>query len=130
MPMYLNIKMDRKIDTNKHYISPGGFEIKFDDGKTIAFDFNESESWVDETNKDVMCFRLKDLDNESFPDAKTLPEYLQKHKVTEVVECYVYTGEDNEPKINPIEIENMTFDFNEYVTEIPSHILKQYHFDK
>ena len=86
MPMYLNIKMNRKIDTNKHYISPGGFEIKFDDDKTIAFDFNESESWVDETNKDVMCFRLKDMNNETRPDAKTLPEYLQQNNVTKDVE--------------------------------------------
>ena len=39
MTMYATLQMDREIDPNLHYISIGGFELRFSNGIAIAFDF-------------------------------------------------------------------------------------------
>ena len=44
MTMYATLQMDREIDPNLHYISIGGFELRFSNGIAIAFDFNRKRS--------------------------------------------------------------------------------------
>jgi hypothetical protein len=101
MRAYITLQMDRPIDSDKHYISPGGYEVMAG-GKNYQFDFNESYGSIDKERPDVISFELRDEDYDSFPDIKELREHL--HEITELVECYVYTGENGEPEINPLKI--------------------------
>ena len=109
--MTLTVKMDRSIDPRVHYISPGGYELLFSNGETIAFDFCESCGTVDKNDKSIVRFYLRDLDTDSFPKAENLVESLLLSKVKEVVECYIYTGEESEgdKEINPVAITEMCF---------------------
>lgn len=76
-----------------------------------------------------------DLDTESFPESLKLADYLVGSRVAEIVECYVYTGEeDGKEEINPVEIKEMYFlisdNDNEITVEIGDKILSAYHFDR
>lgn len=111
--MGISIKMDRPIDTNKHYIAPGGYELMFVNGESIAFDFSESHGDVDKADPSIIHFSLFDLDTDSFPESESLADNLLLFKATKLVECYIYTGEDNEDApINPLEIKEMFFEIS------------------
>ena len=122
--------MDRPIDKEKHYYSPGGFEFTFASGETIAFDFNETESLIDENDPTIIHTRMKDLDYDSFPDAKKLDELIRTQKVTKINECYIYTGEECEPDINPVEIKACEFVIGEddFSNKIEKTVLNKYTF--
>lgn len=102
MRAYISIKMDRPIDKDRHYISPGGYEVKTADGTSIQFDFNESYGGINKEDPTVVDFELRDEDTDCFPMMKDLLRLLPS--VTELVECYIYTGEDGEPEIRPEKI--------------------------
>lgn len=98
----LKLKMDRPIDKTQHYISPGGYEVKLNDGSCIQFDFMDSEGYVDEKDPTIITFILKHSDTDSFPDMNSLTsKYMD---ICELSECYVFTGEKDEPEINVAEI--------------------------
>ena len=106
--MSLSLTMDRMINKKIHYISPGGYELRFENGESIAFDFNEYAGTVD--GYSIHC-DLSKLDTDSFPNAKRLADTLLTSKVSEIVECYVYTGEDDgNAQINPLGINHMSFE--------------------
>lgn len=111
--MVISVKMDRPINPDVHYISPGGYELMFVNGESIAFDFSESYGKIDKADPSVIHFSLFDLDTASFPESKILGKKLLLFKVTKIVECYIYTGEDNEDApINPLEIKEMYFEIS------------------
>lgn len=111
--MVLSLKMDRPINPDVHYISPGGYELMFVNGESIAFDFSESYSKVDKADPSIIHFSLFDLDTDSFPDADILADKMLLFKITKLVECYIYTGEKNEDSpINPLKIEKMYFEIS------------------
>lgn len=132
--MVLSLKTDRPIDVNKHYISPGGYELLFSNGETVAFDFIESYGNVDKNDKSIIHYALFDLDTDSFPEAKKLTDYLLGSRVEKIIECYIYNGEDDEEEINPVEIKEMYFlisdNDNEMTVEVGDKILSAYHFDR
>ena len=102
MKAYIDIKFDREIDKDVHYISPGGYEVNEGD-KTYAFDFNEFEGVIDKNDATILHCYLRDEDIDSYPDI----EELKKHfaEITELTECFVYTGEDGDPEIVPTRVE-------------------------
>lgn len=105
MEMYLQLQMDRPIDKDRHYISPGGFEVVAG-GKHYQFDFQDSSGVIDAKRNDVIGFTLTNPDYDSFPDMKELESHI--NEITELVECFVYTGEHNDAEINPIKILDIT----------------------
>ena len=102
MHMYGLIKFDRPIIHDKHAISIGGFEMTFDNGKTVRFDFSEFNGHIESDDPSVLNFELIGLDVDAFPDSEFLKTFAGK--VTSIKEFYVYTGEAEDHEINPIEL--------------------------
>lgn len=101
MRAHIQIKMDRVVDLSKHYISPGGYEV-IAGGKHYSFDFNESTGYVLDSEPTIVNFDLRDEDRISFPDIDELRNKI--HLIMEFPECYIYTGEENDPIINCLKV--------------------------
>ena len=102
MKMEATIRFDRNIEPAQHYISPGGYEMTFSNGKTVEFDFMDFEGAISVEDPTVMLFEVGYLDTDCFPDAEFLETFTGS--ITEISEFFVYTGEDNEPEIYPVEL--------------------------
>ena len=107
MKMYATISFDRDIDEDKHYISPGGYEMTFVDKhglnpKTVSFDFFAYYANVDRKYPNVLHCEMEELDIDTFPEAKFLKHF--NGMVSKINEFYIYTGEPDEPEINPVEL--------------------------
>jgi hypothetical protein len=115
----LTIKMDRPIDKNKHILGIGGFEV-IAGGKNYQFDFNESSGSADVYNPKLIRWTVRNPDISSFPDMVELENHI--HEITEFVEVYVYTGEDGDPEIHPVSVEEfriITFGEGKRTEEFP-----------
>lgn len=100
--MYARIKFDRNIDPEKHYITPGGYEVVLEDGALVQFDFMDYEANIDPDDRTVLHCYMRNLDTVSFPGADKL---LKGDCVIKKFEdFYIYTGEDDEEEINPVEL--------------------------
>ena len=129
MTMYVTLQMDREIDPNRHYISIGGFEFCFKKGIKIGFDFNSSIANV-QKNPTTIKFECDDLDCDSFPEAALLEMLLSDSEVDRIEEFYVYTGEKEEPEINPEEIISLSFCVDGRMVDIPDSIIQKYEFTR
>ena len=127
MHMYGLIKFDRPIIgcckrrlrryyfRGEHVISIGGFEMTFDNGKTVRFDFLDFNGHIESDDPSVLNFELHGLDVDAFPDSEFLKTFAGK--VTAIKEFYVYTGEAEDPEINPIELKAL-FLYNDHSEQI------------
>ena len=129
MTMYATLQMDREIDPNRHYIGIGGFEFCFRNGVNIGFDFNSSIANV-QKNPTTIKFECDDLDCDSFPEAALLGMLLSDSEVDRIEEFYVYTGEREEPEINPEKILSLSFCVDERMIDIPGIIIQKYEFTR
>lgn len=120
MRMYAKIKFDREI-TKEHYIIPGGYAVKAK-GKEYSFDFLDYEGYIDENDKSILHCYLKNIDD-SYSDTEELKKHL--HDIAEISEFFVYTGEDNEPEIRPIQLLELVIDNCEDCVNISSDILER-----
>lgn len=102
MRVYFKIKMDRSCDPNKHYISPGGYEVRLGNGTCYQFDFNESFGGRSEEDDSILEFELRDEDIASFPNISELKEHLSE--IVAMTEFFIYTGEHNDSEINPVKL--------------------------
>lgn len=127
MTMYATLQMDREIDPNRHYIGIGGFEFCFINGVNIGFDFNSSIANV-QKNPTTIKFECDDLDCDSFPEAALLGMMLSDSEVKRIEEFYVYTGEREEPEINPEKILSLSFCVDGIMVDIPDSIIQKYEF--
>ena len=125
--MYATLQMDREIDPNRHYIGIGGFEFRFRNGVNIGFDFNSSIANV-QKNPTTIKFECDDLDCDSFPEAALLEMLLSDSEVDRIEEFYVYTGEREEPEINPEKILSLSFCVDGRMVDIPDSIIQKYEF--
>ena len=123
MTMYATLQMDREIDPNIHYISIGGFELRFSNGVAIAFDFNSSVANI-RKDPSYIRFECDEPDFDSFPERMAASPF----RGGEIVEFYVYTGEEYEAVINPKRIDSMSFAFDGKIITIPESLLSRYHF--
>ena len=102
--MSLVLEMDRPINPDEHYISPGGYEIN---GK--PFDFYRFEGNVDKDNPRILNCYLREFDG-------TLGDEDEEIVITEkdiekgFTEFYVYTGEYDDPEINVKEVKEIVFE--------------------
>lgn len=111
--MLFQLKMDRKINPDIHYLSPEGYEIE-KDGVTYKFDFCQSNGNAADDDDTVVVFDVYDFDEEyaketnfsgEFKDPKDLLGYCFK-------DFFVFTGEDNDAEINVVELLDLTFRFS------------------
>lgn len=116
--MFAKIRFDRKIDLNRHYISPGGYEMTAG-GKTYQFDYMDYSGRVLPDRRDVLECEMHNLDTVSFPEAAGFdPGQLEK-----INEFFVFTGEEEE-EIHPVELLELSFYTGKRVITVPVSILK------
>ena len=108
MIMTFTLVMDRPIVRGTHYISPGGYCLRFygKDGSTkdLEFDFYHYEGNIE--NGNCLNCSVRGLDTSSFPESMSLISMLPSYKCT-WVDFYVYTGESTEAVINPVKAINV-----------------------
>lgn len=120
--MYADIKFDREINPEIHYISPGGYNIKAA-GKEYTFDFYEFCGNKDVEDPTILHCEMRNLDTSEFPQAKEFEKVC--NQVEEIIEFFVFTGEYNDPKIEAIAVLNLAFCTDELgLIEIPKELLK------
>lgn len=114
--MNFELLFDRDIDKNKHYISPGGYEI-VNNGKHYRFDFCSFLGSVDKKDKRKLVCTVRDLD-EDYGQSTEVTKALLQHSSCE--EFYVYTGEGSDEtiptslgEIVPTQLLNLTFNFSD-----------------
>ena len=105
--MTMKVKMDRPYENEKHYVSPGGYEI---DGK--QFDFTSTYGFV-QKEPDLLEIEVADPDLDSFPEAVTKEEVVRANLSGRFDEFYMYTGEANEPEINTVCVKELAFHFSD-----------------
>lgn len=108
--MRMDILFDREIEKERHYISPGGYEIANINGDILQFDFEDFVGNIDRSNKKVLHVEQRNLDFTAFPEAMKLEQFLCDFGYFN--DLYVYTGEHDEPEINPVKAYNIVFSDN------------------
>lgn len=104
--LMFDLELDRTVEKDKHYISPGSYELKCKN-KSIRFDFYCSMWNIVEKN--IIHIETSDLDTDAFPEAKKLtPEDILEGKFEEI---FIFTGDDDVPEIIPTKIKAATFEF-------------------
>lgn len=121
--MVMDIKFDRPIDTDKHYLSPGGYGFKCK-GKMYSFDFLDYVGNVDTEDPTVLHAEVYHLDK-SYSDDLSM---FNSEKIEEIEEFNIYTGEYDDPEIMPLEILSLTIEQHLTVTNVKKKLLKTIEF--
>lgn len=112
--MHCAITFDRKIKKDHHYISPGGYQAVNPDNKDLRFDFTLSYGKISTKNPTDLHYTAWKLDPDISIDSNKKPlsdEDFMKEllKVTDFKEFFIYTGENDDPEINPVSIKSLCF---------------------
>ena len=78
----------------------------------------------------ITTIECDDLDCDSFPEAALLEMLLSDSEVDRIEEFYVYTGEKEEPEINPERVLALSFDVDGKMIDIPGSIIQKYEFTR
>ena len=107
--MELLLEMDRVIEKEKHYISPGGYECG---GK--HFDFFQHEGYIQQDNPEQVLFIMKHFDDSLGKEEHTIvtPEDVKLG----FTEFYINTGEYDDPEIEVRNVKKATFFFRDEKT--------------
>jgi len=108
--MYVDILFDRDINEEEHYISPGMYEIIDKRFRPLSFDFKESYKTIDENNNRLMHIEVRYVDLTEYSETKDLIEYVEN--IDHFSLFYIYTGEKDDPEIDPVEVRNVCFETN------------------
>lgn len=124
--MYAKIKFDREIDEGKHYIVPGGYEMTFVNNLginliTVSFDFVSYIGNIDKKDLTILHCEMEELDDDTFPESLFIEHFLGT--ISEIKEFYVYTGEDDEPEINPVELLELRLSHGNYTIPADEKVL-------
>ena len=110
--MNATIRMNREIDINKDFISPGSYTI-VSGNNPYTFDFYACAAEVDEKDHCVVYVVAEDLDYDAFPEAIKITKQILS-SITEISEFFVYTGEPDDPNCAaPVELLEMIFALEE-----------------
>lgn len=107
--MYFTVKMNRPVDRDKDFISPDFFEMTMG-GKSIIFDFHEFCGKIDENDKTLVDFELKNPDYETFRDLKkvTIGMLQDVSQITEfAIDTDILGPEDTD--LRPMKLERVSF---------------------
>lgn len=107
--MYAGVRMNRDINPEKDYVSPGGYEMVMD-GKKINFDFEEYIGGRVKEDDSLLEIEVKNPDWNTFPEMKDITKDMLRN-ITEITEFFVYTGEPGESDLKPISLEYVSFVF-------------------
>ena len=102
-----SIRMNRPIDTEKDFISPGSFTMVMN-GKEVNFDFTEHCGGPSLKDATIYEFEMRNPDYESFPDLETLT-IDDLRNVTDIKEVFIYTGEPKETDLAPAKVLGLSF---------------------
>ena len=105
--MSFTIKADRPIQ-KRHYISPGGYKLN-----NKQFDFCASEGVIDSQDKKKMHFFVHNFDETYSLEIQPI-DIWQKFG-----EFFIYTGENDDPEINIIGVEDIKFYFDNILFACP-----------
>lgn len=109
-----NVLFDSFIDREKHYFSPGGFEIVSKTGEHLQFDFMCSSGKIDTENRRIMHMSMWELDTESFSEAEHKLEDFLKN-LHQFNEFFIYTGEEGEDELMyPVKVYDVCFENENY----------------
>ncbi|MDO4647188.1 MAG: hypothetical protein Q4B26_00960 [Eubacteriales bacterium] len=126
MRLYADVEFREQIDREKHYISPGGYEIKTRNGNAIWFDFFRSEVLIDHENRKIAHCYQSELDTETEQDAVDLVSILKNGGIESIKEWYIYTGEQGDEILHPIRLHSATFEFTDGTSiSLTDELLKQ-----
>ena len=110
--MSFTLKMDRPIVSEKHFISPGGYNLG---GK--QFDFCKSRGVIDSSDSTKVHFFVDDFDEDY--SKQIVPVDIWK----KFSEFFIYTGEYDDPEIRAIGVENIRFYFDGVLFNCPKPAL-------
>ena len=106
LEMAMDIRFNRKL-TKNDYVVPGGYEMVLGD-RSIQFDFQNYYGSINEDNPTVLHCEMEHPDFSSFEDFRSVSADDLRN-ISEIVECYVYIGEECDPELKEIEIIAITF---------------------
>ena len=112
--MSFTVEMDRPVDKDIHYISPGGYAFLMNllgKEQEVAFDFSNSVGNIDKTNPRLVHFEVYDLDKEYTKDYVLLTK--KNVRTSGYSEFFVYTGEYDDPEIHPVRVKSLTYGFED-----------------
>lgn len=121
--MVMDIKFDRPIDTDKHYISPGGY-VFVSEGKVYQFDFMDYEGSVNKDDPTILHAEVYTLDRNYSDDlSKFNSDGLEK-----IEDFYIYTGEGDDPEINPVKVLSLSIEQHLTMTKVTKDLLESIKF--
>lgn len=108
--MNYTLEMDRPVDFEKHYISPGSYELE-KNGRICRFDFYEST--MNEGRNNTLAVKVADFDEEYARDNDFKNEFDDYKDIFNFhyTEFFIFTGEDNDEEINVSKLINLTYTF-------------------
>lgn len=109
--MYATVEFDRPINPNLHFVSPGGYEAKFSNGKTLQFDFEEYEGGVVNNHPTLLEFVHKNPDFTTFPNIQDFTSEDFQLYFDGFEEFYLYTGEYNDLELVPLRVTECYLEF-------------------
>lgn len=121
--MVMDIKFDRPINPDRHYISPGGYTMKCK-GQSYSFDFMDYESSVDKDDPTILHAEVSHLDKDYSNDMSK----FNSKKLENIEEFNIYTGEYDDPEILPLKILSLTIEQHLTVTNVEEKLLKSIEF--
>ena len=106
LEMAMDIRFNRKL-TKNDYVVPGGYEMVFGD-RSIQFDFQDYYGSINDDNPTVLHCEMEHPDFSSFEDFRSVSADDLRN-ISEIVECYVYIGDECDPELKEVEILAITF---------------------
>lgn len=123
--MSFTLEMDRPIIRDKHYISPGGYSLRFSglNGlKEVQFDFNDYEGTI--RNEKYLDCIVWGLDTVSFRNSTELVSLL-RNRSYDWGEFFVYTGESEDAVINPIKAFNICIEVGTVAYKMKDYVFSE-----
>ena len=106
LEMAMDIRFNRKL-TKADYVVPGGYEMVFG-GRIISFDFIDYYGSIDDDDPTILHCEMEHPDFSAFEEFRNVSSDDLRN-ISEIVECYVYIGDECDPELKEVEILAITF---------------------
>lgn len=106
LEMAMDIRFNRKLKKDD-YVVPGGYEMVFGD-RSIQFDFQDYYGSINEDNPTILHCEMEHPDFSSFEEFRSVSADVLRN-ISEIVECYVYIGDECDSELKEVEILAITF---------------------
>ncbi len=124
LKMNIDIRFNRNL-TKEDYVIPGGYKMVFF-RKSVQFDFQDYCGMIDSVDATILHCELKHPDFDAFEDFRTLTD-KDLRNISEIIECYVYIGEECSSPLSEIEILSIAFELdNSDTVELNEAVIQNY----